>query len=175
MRVRTTTHKAPTEVQANANKNNSNPLWVKRLPTPQTKITSTKTIANSSLMPLKGLAATAKRCFLGVAASGVDGLDSAFFVRLSLMSLPKKQKLALKSQGHHLKVVVSVGGAGLSEGTMKELDLSLNHHELMKVKISAGDRDERKKIIKELCERLDAELIQSIGHIALIYRPKRDE
>ena len=134
----------------------------------------TRTIANSNLIPLNGLALTSKPKRADVAVSGVDGLDSAFFVRLSLMSLPKKLKLTLKSQGHHLKPVVTVGGAGLTDAVLNELEISLNHHELMKVKVSAGDRHERKEIIQALCERLEAELIQSIGHIALIYRPSRD-
>ena len=90
------------------------------------------------------------------------------------MPLSKKQKLALKGQGHHLKVVVSIGAAGLTEGVLNELEISLNHHELMKVKVSAGDRHERKEIISALCEQLEAELIQSIGHIALIYRQRKD-
>ena len=90
------------------------------------------------------------------------------------MTLSKKQKLAFKSQGHHLKVVVTVGAAGLTDGVMAELELSLNHHELMKIKVAADDRDERRSLIQEICSRLDAELIQSIGHTAVIYRPSRD-
>lgn len=91
------------------------------------------------------------------------------------MSLSKKQKLAFKSQGHHLKVVVTIGSAGLTEAVLKELEVSLNHHELMKVKVAADDREERAELIAKLCEQLDAELIQSIGHVALIYRPRREK
>ena len=44
----------------------------------------------------------------------------------------------------------------------------------MKVKISSGDRTQRAATINSLCETLGAELVQSIGHIALIYRVPED-
>jgi RNA-binding protein len=62
----------------------------------------------------------------------------------------------------------------VTESVQRELDLSLKHHELMKVKISSGDRKTRSKIIQQLCDTARAELVQAIGHIALIYRPRKD-
>jgi len=67
-----------------------------------------------------------------------------------------------------------VGNAGITESVQRELELSLEHHELMKVKISSGDRESRRKIIQQLCDTTQAELVQAIGHIALIYRPRKD-
>ena len=91
------------------------------------------------------------------------------------MSLSEKHRRALRTRGHALKPVVSVGNAGLSQSVMREIDLSLTHHELMKVKISGADREQRAEIIKTLCDMLGAELVQSIGHIALIYRQSTQE
>jgi len=93
----------------------------------------------------------------------------------SHMSLSEKHRRALRTRGHALKPVVSVGNAGLSQSVMREIDLSLTHHELMKVKISGADREQRAEIIKTLCDMLGAELVQSIGHIALIYRQSTQE
>ena len=81
--------------------------------------------------------------------------------------MDKKQ---LRSIGHHLKPVVTVAGAGLSENVMAELDRAFHDHELIKVKIAIDDRESRSKIIQELCQKHKAELIQSIGKTALILR-----
>ena len=90
------------------------------------------------------------------------------------MGLNELQKRELRTRGHALKPVVTVGAAGLSQAVMRELDLSLAHHELMKVKIAGADRAQRTQLIGTLCEKLGAELVQSIGQIALIYRPAAD-
>lgn len=63
------------------------------------------------------------------------------------------------------------GGAGLTPGLLAELDSTLAHHELVKVRVRAGDRDGRDEMIRELCEASGAELIQRIGHVALFWRP----
>ena len=86
------------------------------------------------------------------------------------MSLTSKQTRHLRSLAHSLKPVVMIGSAGLSESVIREIDLSLAHHELIKVKIQAADRDERKILIKEICDAVQCECAQTIGHIAVLYR-----
>jgi RNA-binding protein len=88
------------------------------------------------------------------------------------MSLTDNMKRELRSRGHTLKPVVGIGNAGLSEAVLRETELSLQHHELMKIRITAGDREQRKAIIDRICHSCQAELVQAIGHIALIYREK---
>ena len=90
------------------------------------------------------------------------------------MALTEKMKHDLRGRGHTLKPVVSIGNAGLSKAVLREIELSLDHHELMKIKIGGAERDERKKIITRICDQFDAELVQAIGHIALIYRKHPD-
>ena len=90
------------------------------------------------------------------------------------MSLPEKTRRELRAHGHTLKPVVSIGNAGLSAAVLRELELSLEHHELMKLKIGAAGREERSRIIEQVCDSTGAELVQAIGHIALVYREHRD-
>ena len=90
------------------------------------------------------------------------------------MSLPEKTRRELRARGHTLKPVVSIGNAGLSAAVLRELELSLEHHELMKVKIGGAEREQRRQMIATICEQLDAELVQAVGHIALIYRQRRE-
>lgn len=86
------------------------------------------------------------------------------------MSLSEIQKRQLRKLGHNLKPVVMIGANGLTDAICTETDLSLAHHELLKIKVNAGDRETRDAMIQELCQRCHAELIQRVGHIALVYR-----
>ncbi|MGD2112538.1 MAG: ribosome assembly RNA-binding protein YhbY [Gammaproteobacteria bacterium] len=86
------------------------------------------------------------------------------------MALSEKLKRELRGRGHALKPVVNIGSSGLSKAVLREIDLSLAHHELMKVKITGTDRETRRDMIEALCSASGAELVQAVGHIALIYR-----
>jgi RNA-binding protein len=79
-------------------------------------------------------------------------------------------KKKLKAQAHGLKPVIIVGQAGLTEAVLAETEITLNAHELIKVKIRA-ERDERNQISEKICTATGASLIQSIGQIIIIYRP----
>ncbi|MFA5626718.1 MAG: ribosome assembly RNA-binding protein YhbY [Thiohalomonadaceae bacterium] len=86
------------------------------------------------------------------------------------MPLNQKQKSHLRKLAHSLKPVVIIGNAGLSTALLAELDTTLEHHELIKVRVNAEDRQKREIMMRELCEKADCELVQSIGHIVVIYR-----
>ena len=86
------------------------------------------------------------------------------------MVITAAQKRFLRSKAHHLKPVVMVGQHGLSENVMHEINLALDAHELIKVKLGVGDREEKKKILGEVIVNSKTELIQSIGHVAVLFR-----
>lgn len=86
------------------------------------------------------------------------------------MPLSQQQRKALKQQAHHLKPVIMTGSAGLSTAVLAEINNALNHHELIKIRFGAGDRDDRKAMLAECCEKLKAEAVQQIGATASIYR-----
>jgi RNA-binding protein len=91
------------------------------------------------------------------------------------MSLTEKQKRWLKSRVHHLKPVVLVGQAGLTKAVLAELDLALDHHELLKVRVAAGDRDLRDAVIGRMAEESRATLVSRVGNVAALFRanPKK--
>ena len=80
------------------------------------------------------------------------------------------QKRWLKKQVHHLKPVVSLGQAGLTEPVLAEIEIALDHHELIKVKIAAGDRDLRDEFIATIASRTQSDLIDRIGNVAAFFR-----
>lgn len=90
------------------------------------------------------------------------------------MPLTKKQIRQLKSLVHHLNPVVIIGQNGLTEAVFNELDVTLNTHELIKVRLNAGGREERREMISNICDRCGTELVQSIGHVAAFFRRNPD-
>ena len=86
------------------------------------------------------------------------------------MSLSQAQKKAFRSIGHHLNPVVTVSENGVSENLLAELSRALNDHELIKVKLALPERDDRAAMINELLADSNAELVQTIGKMALLYR-----
>ncbi|MBT8149098.1 MAG: ribosome assembly RNA-binding protein YhbY [Pseudomonadales bacterium] len=86
------------------------------------------------------------------------------------MTLSNDKKKHLRQIGHALKPVLTVGDNGLSDNVLSELDRALEDHELIKVKLRS---DDKAALIKQLIAKSGAELVQSIGHVALVYRPAK--
>lgn len=89
------------------------------------------------------------------------------------MSLTNKQNKYLRGLSHDLKPVVMIGNSGVTEGVLGELETCLAHHELVKVRISGVDRDDRQQMAESLCKKSRSELVNTIGHIAVLYRPAK--
>jgi RNA-binding protein len=90
------------------------------------------------------------------------------------ISLTSAQTRFLRGQAHGLKAILQVGGKGISDTLIDEVVNALEHHELIKVKVAAEDRDARDALIEELARRSEAALVQRIGHVAVLYRPSLD-
>ena len=91
------------------------------------------------------------------------------------IALTNAQIRFLRGQAHDLRAMLQVGGKGISEALVVEVDGALEHHELIKVKVAADDREARDAMIAELAERSDAVLVQRIGHVAVLYRPAKEK
>jgi len=86
------------------------------------------------------------------------------------MSLTNNQIKQLRKLAHHSKVIIIIGNAGVTENVLLEVDNALNTHELIKVRINAGDRSERDKMIEQVQQHTHSTIIQTIGHVAVFYR-----
>lgn len=86
------------------------------------------------------------------------------------MSLTKNQIKFLRGLCHDLKPVIMIGQKGLTEGVLDELEIAINHHELIKIKIAMNDREARKEMIKDICDKSLSESVQVIGKTVSIYR-----
>lgn len=83
-------------------------------------------------------------------------------------------KKQLKAKAHHLKPVVLLGSKGLTSAVIEEANQALLAHELIKVKISGAERDEKQTLTHTLCQELHAELVQQIGNTITIYRKNQE-
>jgi RNA-binding protein len=89
--------------------------------------------------------------------------------------LTSAQTRFLRGQAHDLKAMLQVGGKGITEAVVAEIDLALEHHELIKVKIGAEDREARDAMIDDIARRTGSALVQRIGHTAVLYRQSKDK
>lgn len=92
-----------------------------------------------------------------------------------MSALTETQKRHLRGLGHRLKPVVTIGAQGFTNAVCNELDLSLARHELLKVRVTAGERAARDALINAICAASAAVLVQRIGNIALLYRRNPDK
>ncbi len=86
------------------------------------------------------------------------------------MKLTEPQKRHLRKLAHARKPVVLIGQHGLSENVMREIEQAIAHHELIKIRISGAEREERKAMIGKICAEVNASLVQQIGHVAVLFR-----
>ena len=90
------------------------------------------------------------------------------------MALTSKQRKYLKGLAHAFEPIVRVGQRGVTAAVVEETKKSLFAHELIKVRIDADEPAERRKLAQALAEAAAAEIVGTIGKLAILYRA-RDE
>ena len=81
-----------------------------------------------------------------------------------------KQISYLRGLAHNLNPVVMISNKGLSEGVLKEINICLDAHELIKIKVMNDDKIIRTQILNDICEQTMATAVHHIGKQLVIYR-----
>jgi RNA-binding protein len=89
--------------------------------------------------------------------------------------LSTSERRTRRADAHHLNPVVMVGGDGLTPSVVREIDLALQAHGLIKVRVFSDERDTRETMLSELCEQLGAAPVQHIGKLLVLWRPIPDK
>jgi RNA-binding protein len=89
--------------------------------------------------------------------------------------LTPRQRAHLKGLAHHLNPVVHIGREGLSDAVKTQIDEALAHHELIKVKLGEGAPLDRDEASAQLPALVNAQLVQNIGRVFVLYRPDPDD
>ena len=90
----------------------------------------------------------------------------------TLTLLSSAQRRVLKARAHHIEPVVIIGDAGLTPAVLREIDVHLKSHELIKIRVSGDERAARGSIMDAVCTSLNASPVQHIGKLLVVYRPK---
>ena len=85
------------------------------------------------------------------------------------MDLTRTQIRHLRGLCHPLDPVVMVADKGLTDNVRAEVELALDSHELIKVKLR-GDREQRKAWAEDLVASTGAAAVQQIGQVVCLYR-----
>jgi RNA-binding protein len=91
-----------------------------------------------------------------------------------MLKLTPAERSELRAEAHGLSPVVIIGEGGLTPAVTKEIDLSLNAHGLIKVRVFGDDREARVAIYETICEQLKAAPVQHIGKLLVLFRPKKE-
>jgi RNA-binding protein len=87
-----------------------------------------------------------------------------------MKSLTPAQRQFLKGLAHARQPVVMIGNQGLTAAVLKEIELALNAHELIKIKTASDEADTRRAWLEEICTATGAAHVQQIGKVLVIYR-----
>ena len=85
------------------------------------------------------------------------------------------ERKKLKARAHALDPIVHLGGKGLTEAVIAEIGRALDAHELIKVRAGSMERTEREAALAEICARLQAQPVQHIGKVLVVYRRKAED
>ena len=88
-----------------------------------------------------------------------------------MLEITAQQRRALRANAHALNPVVIISQNGLSESVLKEIAASLDHHELIKIRVFSDSRETREQYMNTICEQLGAAAVQQIGKLLVIWRP----
>ena len=88
--------------------------------------------------------------------------------------LTSRERASLKARAHALEPRVQVGGSGVTDRIVAEIDRALTAHELIKVKIASEDRAGRMASGDEIAERTSAAVVHRVGKVVILWRPREE-
>jgi RNA-binding protein len=68
-----------------------------------------------------------------------------------------------------------IGNDGLTPAVLKEAEMALNAHGLIKIRVLGDDRQARNDMFTALADQLNAAPIQHIGKLFVLWRPKAEK
>ena len=90
---------------------------------------------------------------------------------MAKLDITSQERSALRAAAHSLRPVVLIGDRGLSDAVLKEIDLNLNAHHLIKVRVAGEEREARTAMLETICDTLSCAIVHHLGKTLIIYRP----
>ena len=84
--------------------------------------------------------------------------------------MDSKTRAKLRGLSNKVEPSVMVGKDGVTENVIKQVQMNLFSHELVKVSFLYGEREEHKALFEVLCEKTGAEPVCLIGKRCVVYK-----
>lgn len=88
--------------------------------------------------------------------------------------LTGKQKRFLRAKAHHLNPIFQVGKGGVNENMIRQISDVLEARELIKVSVLQNCEEDKDTVAEKLTEGSQAELVQIIGNIIVLYKESKE-
>ena len=86
-------------------------------------------------------------------------------------SLTGTEKRKLRARAQKLDPMLKLGHAGADESFIRNLDMALTKHGLVKIKFS-DFKEQKKTLAPEIAEKTGSELVARVGNVAVFFRAK---
>ena len=86
--------------------------------------------------------------------------------------MTSKQRKYLRALAHPLKSYINIGKNGINQSSIKAINQLLDSHELIKIKISKGNKKELGQLIET---KTNSFIVGSIGSILIIYKKTKSK
>lgn len=87
------------------------------------------------------------------------------------LEITPRERSALRAAAHPLRPVVLIGDNGLTDAVLKEIDLALSAHGLIKVRVAGEERSAREEMLGSICDTLSCAAVHHLGKMLILYRP----
>lgn len=85
--------------------------------------------------------------------------------------MTSKERAAWRAKANSLEPIIQIGKEGITDNLITQIDDTLDVRELIKIRVHLETAPQiPKELAPQLAERLDAEVIQVIGGIIVLYR-----
>lgn len=88
-----------------------------------------------------------------------------------LEPLTNSQIRKFKAAAQLMNPQLKIGKAGLSDGFIKEVNIALAQHELVKIKF-VEFKEQKKELAPQLAEKTGSHLVMRVGNVMVLHRPK---
>ena len=92
---------------------------------------------------------------------------------MTMRDLTSRERKTLRGLAHPLEPILHIGKQGVTPGVLRQIDESLGHHELIKVRFLAG-KDEKDELCETIARELGCSVAGVVGHIAILFRQNED-
>ena len=87
-----------------------------------------------------------------------------------MLQLSSIERRELRARAHSLDPVVAIAESGLTENVLREIEVNLKAHELIKIRVFGDSRENRSAYMEKICTELGAAAVQQIGKLLVVYR-----